>query len=212
MKRRRWIACIGALALAAAGCQSASKKGSAPPPNPAPSSPEDMAKMIEMYMKLATPGSHHDHLKPLAGEWSVAGKFRMTPDADWEEHKSTGKAEWVLGGRFLRQHYVGEPMMGMPMGFEGIGHLGFDNHKEKYVTTWMDNMGTMIMTSEGTCEAGGKTIKTRSDFIDPMTGAPSYMNSVLTIESPDRYVHRMYVPAPDGKEFLMMELVHTRKR
>ena len=35
------------------------------------------------------------------------------------------------------------------MTFKGTGIEGYDNGKKKFVGTWMDNMGTGIMMSEG---------------------------------------------------------------
>ena len=49
----------------------------------------------------------------------------------------------ILGGRYLEQRYEGT-MMGQP--FSGIGVTGFDNYKKKFVSTWVDSMGTAIMT------------------------------------------------------------------
>ena len=63
----------------------------------------------------------------------------------------------ALGGRFLEER-VQSSFMGQP--FSGIGYTGYDNVKKKYVSTWMDNMGTMIMVMEGTPDPAGKVYKT----------------------------------------------------
>ena len=180
---------------------------------PGESGSDDMAKMMEAWMKTASPGEHHGHLKPLAGAWDLAGKFRMGPAAPWTESKSRSKAEWILGGRFLTQTIVGEPMEGMPGPFEGFGVVGYDNIKGKYVSVWMDNMGTMMMVSEGTCDDEGQTITFVSEpYQNPFTGQKTRLKSVYRIVSNDKYVLSMYEPGPDGKEYLGMELTHTRRR
>jgi len=214
MKSSTRIAAFAAsLIIAAASVLAQEKKTDAPHGGGAGQpSAEEMAKMMETFTKLAAPGPHHQHLAALAGNWTIAGKFRMTPDQPWEEHKSESEAEMMLGGRFLFQHFEGEPMLGMPTNFEGLGFMGFDNQKGKLVSVWMDNMGTMIMTSEGACDAGCKSMTFRGDFVDPMTNQPTYMKSVYKIESPTKYVLLMYAPDADGKEFQMMELVHTKKQ
>ena len=42
-------------------------------------------------------------------------------------------------------------MMGQP--FSGVGIDGYDNLRKKYVTTWIDTMGTGIFSMEGTASA-----------------------------------------------------------
>lgn len=172
---------------------------------------DEMAAMMEAFVKLAAPGEHHAHLKPLSGQWNITGKFRMAPDAPWSESKSESVCEWILDGRFLTQRIKGEPMMGMPTPFEGFGFLGYDNMTHKHTFVWVDNFGTMTMTGEGHCADGGKVTTYMSKFLDPMTGQESHMKSVYRIEGPDRYVLEMYSPDPKGEEFLAMVLVNTRK-
>jgi len=173
---------------------------------------EGMAQMMEAFMMLASPGEHHEHMRSLAGKWDIKGKFRMAPDAPWSESNSVSEADWILGGRFLTQKVKGEPMMGMPMAFEGFGIMGYDNMTRKHTYVWMDNFGTMFMTGEGLCAENGKILTFMSTFLDPMSGQESFMRSVYRVESPERYVLQMYGPDQKGDEFLSMELVHTRKK
>lgn len=58
-------------------------------------------------------------------------------------------------------------MMGMP--FIGIGILGYDQEKEKYVGTWVDSMRGTITLMEGT-EAEDGTLTMRWEAVNPMTG------------------------------------------
>ena len=171
---------------------------------------QDEQAMMEAAMKLAAPGEYHNYLKPLVGKWQTLGKFRMAPEAPWMESKGSGETEAILGGRFISSKYTSPPMMGAPQPFEGRGLIGYDNQKKKYVSTWVDNMGTMIMAAEGTSEDQGKTFTFKSNFFDAMTGKDSWMRSVYKVESPDKYVLEMYMPGPDGKEFLGMTIDHTR--
>lgn len=171
---------------------------------------DDMADMMAAWAKTAAPGEHHAHLKPLAGKWTSKDKFRMSPDAPWQESTSKAVTEWIMGGRFLTMKVQGGSMMpGMPA-FEGFGILGYDNLAEKYVSMWVDNYGTMMMTSEGTCDATGKTITFKGTYTDPMSGQPTWMKSVYKIEGNDKYVISMYGPDSEGKEFLSMEITSTR--
>src|SRR5215207_815100 len=89
--------------------------------------------MMEEMMKKAgaacTPGSAHQALEPLVGEWNVEVKTWMTPDAPPVTSKGTAKSTWTLKGRFVQQEFSGE-FMGQP--FHGISFTGYDNVRQKY--------------------------------------------------------------------------------
>ena len=61
----------------------------------------------------------------------------------------------LLDGRFLHQEFTSQ-MMGQP--FSGDWDRRIRQHSKKYVTTWMDTMGTGFFHMEGTASADGKTI------------------------------------------------------
>jgi len=176
-------------------------------------SPDEMAaQMMAMYQKLAEPGEFHAHLRPMAGKWRISGKYRFMPGAEWVESKSTGESKWILGGRFLDMKVKGDPMPGSDTPFEGFGVFGYDNQKKKYTSVWMDNMGTLIMAGEGTCDPSGKVITMMSHYTDPVMNTETSMRSVYRIINNDKYSLSMYGIGPDGKEFLMMELNYARIR
>lgn len=168
-------------------------------------------EMME-WMKYAEPGEHHEHLKPLAGKWDQAMRWRMAPDAEWTESKSQAQCTWVLGGRWLRQDVQGveEEMPGQK--FEGLGHLGYDNFKRKYVQLWMDNMFTGVMMGEGTCDPSGKVITVTGQ--GPDVTSPGKMKKfkwVTKIAGDDKHVFEMYDYTPEGQEYVSMEITSTRK-
>ena len=109
---------------------------------------------MEAMMKLASPGDGHKELGKMVGEWTYSSKMWMVPDQPPAESNGTMHAEWILGGRFIHSVWKGE-FMGMP--FEGHGTDGYDNVSKQYVSSWVDNMGTGILHSTGTCDAAKKT-------------------------------------------------------
>ena len=115
----------------------------------------EMQAMMETYKKLATPGEPTSN----SPAWPAAGprktKSWMEPGKPPMESAGTAEMKVLLDGRFLQQEFTGE-MMGQP--FSGIGIDGYDNLRKKYVTTWIDTMGTGIFSMEGTASADGKTI------------------------------------------------------
>ncbi len=164
------------------------------------------AKM-EAWMKAAQPGEHHAHLDVLIGQWNLHTKWRFGPEAPWEESTGTAEFKWVMGKRFIVQQ------TGSPMGdqkYEGMGILGYDNTTKKHFSTWIDNMSTMLMTSEGACDESGKVVTLYGTLTDPMTGLEKTQKSISRIINKDKHVFEMYERAPDGKEYQSLVVTYTR--
>ena len=104
---------------------------------------------------------------------------------------------------------AGGPMMGQT--FEGMGVLGYDNSLKKHVAGWIDNMGTGVMRSEGTCDGSCKTITYEGEMGDPMTGKPCKYKYVYDVKSADEFSMKWWSPNPaDGKMFESMNITYTR--
>lgn len=199
------ITCAAPLALA----QNVKPEAQPAPEPPATDVPEmDMNDpMMQAWLAASTPGEHHKHLEVMAGEWVGTSTMWMMPGADPMVSPVTCSSRMELDGRFLLSNHAGE-MMGMP--FRGMGTMGYNNTTKKYEGAWMDNMGTMTMFMTGTCSDDGKVFTMRADFVDPMTGQPTYMKELCTIIDQNRYTFEMYGPGPDGAEFMMMKIEYTR--
>jgi hypothetical protein len=170
-------------------------------------SAEDAAKM-EAWTKAATPNENHQRLAERVGTWSFTSRWWSKPGEQPMESKGTSTFEMILGGRYLREKVKSE-WMGQP--FEGEGCTGYDNLKQAYVSTWVDNMGTGVMTSEGKWDAAAKTYTWQGEYMDAVTGQPKKIRMVEKIESPDKHTVEFFDKGPDGKEFKSMELVYTRQ-
>ena len=206
----------GALALAAAmsvaGLAAAdqAKKPADPARTSADqASPMDDKAMMEAWMQVATPGAGHKALEPVVGTWDAKITMWMAPGAPPQESTGTSESMWVLDGRFVEQRYEGN-FMGQP--FSGVGYTGYDNYKKKYVGTWMDTMGTMIMVSQGDADSTGKTLSMTSTIDDIITGKPASIKSEIKIMGPDHHLMEMWGPDPTGKQFKTMEIHYTRKK
>ncbi len=167
----------------------------------------DMQAVVEVYTKLATPGAQHKLLESMVGTWNTKTKSWMDPTQPPMESDGSCEHKMLLDGRFLRQVCTGD-MMGQP--FTGIGLNGYDNHTHKYVSTWMDSMGTGIYLFEGTASADGKTITQLSSYDDPMEGHMK-LRAVTTIVDENSHVFEMFSTGKSGKETRMMEITYTRK-
>jgi hypothetical protein len=167
------------------------------------------AEMMAKWMAFATPGAEHKVLDPKVGKWTTHVKWFQDPATPPQESDGTGELKWIMGGRYLHDEEKGS-MMGMP--FEGMGVTGYDNMKKTYVSTWVDNFGTGIMTSEGTWDAAKKTMTYKSEGPDVMTGKYMPMRMVETMTGPDSWKMEMFGPGKDGKEMRSMEITYTRAK
>ncbi len=167
------------------------------------------AEGMKRWQEAMTPGPSHKALESLAGEWNIEAKFWMAgPDGEPMVSKGTAKAHWILGGRFLQED-VSSEMMNMP--FQGMGITGYDNMKKKYVSSWVDNMGTAISTSEGTADADGKVFTFTGKMDDVMTGQKDKMFKYITrVVSPDKHIFEMHDMSL-GAKTKTGEITYTRK-
>lgn len=167
----------------------------------------DPQAMMETYQKLATPGEPHKQFANLAGSWTTKTKSWMEPNKPPTESDGSCEQKMLLDGRFLQQECTGD-MMGQP--FTGIGVIGYDNHTKKYVSTWMDSMGTGIYFMEGTASADGKTITQNGQYDDPIEGRMK-LRGVTKIVDLNTEIFEMYCTGKKSKETKMMEITYTRK-
>jgi Protein of unknown function (DUF1579) len=168
----------------------------------------DPQAMMETYKKLAMPGEPHKQLASLAGSWTTKTKSWMEPGKPPME--STGACEYqvLLDGRYVQQKCTGE-MMGQP--FTGIGTHGYDNVSKKYVTTWIDSMGTGIFFMDGTASPDGKTVTLQGSHADPFEGTMKH-RAVWKFVDANTQTFEMYGEHGHGEEVKMMEITYSRKQ
>jgi len=164
--------------------------------------------MMDEMMKKAAPGPNHERLKKLEGTWNLTVRGYMDPSQPPSESKGTAVVTTIMDGRYSQEMVSGENM-GMP--FTGMGVTGYDNLAQKYVGSWVDNMGTGIMNSEGTYDASANVMNWTAHMIDAMTGKPTNYRMVTRFVDDNKHVFEMYAPGPDGKEMKMMEITYERK-
>jgi len=167
----------------------------------------DRQSMMDVYRELAIPSASHKLLARMEGSWNVKSTCWMEP-GNPVESSGTSEQKMILDGRFLQQEFSGH-MEGIP--FSGIGHLGYDNHTRKYVSTWMDSMGTGIYHFEGTAGSDGKSITQTCNYDDPVQG-PVTWRSVTRVVDDDTLEFEMYTTNVSGKEEKMAEMTYTRSK
>jgi Protein of unknown function (DUF1579) len=170
--------------------------------------PMDPQAMMEIYAKLAQPGEPHKLFATLAGSWTTKTKEWMEPGKPPTESTGSAEMKMLLGGRFLYQEFTGQ-MMGRP--FAGVGIDAYDNVRKKYVTAWMDTMGTGIFMMEGTASADGKTITLKGQHAEPGGGHMTH-RAIWKIVNSNTQTFDMYGAHHGGKEMKMLEITYMRKQ
>jgi hypothetical protein len=179
---------------------------------------EDMQKMMTQMMELAKLNENHKLLADLAGTWSYTVKMWMNPDpsAKPEEYKGTAVRKPMMDGRYFVMDVSGKMQVPGPDGkkkdmtFKGMSFEGYDNVKQKFVSSWIDNMGTGIMLSEGTYDPATKTFtyNAEGEFIP---GMKQKIREVIKIVDKDHHTFEWYEDR-GGQEAKTMEIHYTRKK
>ncbi len=194
---------MGSALIAALAASCSSTRSSAP------AKPVSEAEMMAKWTEFATPGAAHKVLDAKVGRWTFKIRQFMAPGAPPMESEGTSETKWIMDGRYLHDDTTSS-MMGMP--FKGMGITGYDNLKKKYVSTWIDNMGTGLSVGEGDWDAAKQTMTSVMEMSDPMAGKTSQMRAIERWTDADHFNVEMFGPGPDGKEMKQMELIYSRAK
>lgn len=197
------------LAAFAAACASAEPQRTEAAAEEPAAEPMDMEAMMAEYVRLGSPGEHHERMARMAGDWTVAGKMWMEPGQPPTD--ATGGASFTveLGGRWIRQVYESS-IMGQP--FRGFSMDGYDNATGKYVSYWFDSMSTACFIQEGSYDAATRTMTAEGSHFDPITRETKRSRTVFVERSDDEFVMTMYELVEGAEPMRNMELVYTRRK
>jgi hypothetical protein len=218
MNRFKNQSCLTAVFLAAAiSLPALAQDASAPKKEEKPAGvrPDETAMMATM-MELAKPGENHKLLEGMVGSWTYKVKYWMSPDPSTPPMESSGTTltKSAMGGRyFISEHKGNMQMPGadgklMDMPFNGMAVEGFDNVKKKFVSSWIDNMGTGIMQSEGVYDPAARTLTYSSEY-EPMPGMKTKVREVIKIVDQDNHTMEFFEDRRGG-EVKTMEITYTR--
>jgi Protein of unknown function (DUF1579) len=192
-----------------ASIPSDSPKTSSAQPATATSGQPNQAEMMKQMMELSKTGGNHKLLADLVGTWTYTVKMWMNPDpnAKPDESKGTAVRKSMMDGRFFVMDVTGKMK---DTTFKGMGIEGYDNVKKKFVGTWMDNMGTGVMMSEGDYDPATKTFTYASEY-EAIPGMKTKIREVLKIVDNNHHTFEWYENR-GGQEKKTMEINYTRKK
>jgi hypothetical protein len=190
----------------------------AAPPAAATTSQPNESQMMQQMIELSKLNENHKLLSSLDGTWNYIVKMWMNGDTGSKPQESHGTAtrKSMMGGRFVMMDVSGNMEMPGPDGkvqkmeFKGHGMEGYDNVKKKFVGTWIDNMGTGIMMSEGTYDPTTKAFTYISE-IEPMPGMKQQVKEVMTLTDKNHMLFEWF-ETRGGQEVKTMEIDYTRKK
>jgi hypothetical protein len=155
-------------------------------------------------------GPEHQLLESLTGTFDADVKAYFLDAKKPKTSKGVLTRTMILGGNFLQESLTGE-FFGSK--FIGLGIVGFDQNKQKYVNTWCDSLSTTLMLTEGIYHEDRKTITYLGEDIEPNTKKKMKTRDVLKIISADSQTYEMFrLPAGEKTEVKIMEIHYTRKK
>ena len=169
----------------------------------------DSATMMKNWTEYMTPSPVHKMMESWNGRWEADISMWQTPGSPVEKSKSVTVNKMLLGNRYQQSTHTGN-MMGMP--FEGISTMAYDNAKKIFISTWIDNMGTGLMTLQGPWNESSKTISLTGNMVNPSAGngKEERVRETFTVIDDHTQLMEMFGVGPDGKEFKNMEIKFTR--
>ncbi len=157
---------------------------------------------MQAWKNFMTPNENHKMLARDEGTWEGEVSQWMDPNAPPTKVKATNVVTMTMGGLYQMGEFSCT-MMGMPM--KGQSTVGYDNAKNMFVSTWIDNMGSGIVRMSGTFNEKTKTISMKGTQTDPMTGKDSEIREEIVYHDERSYTMTMYGAGMDGKEMKFME-------
>jgi hypothetical protein len=128
-----------------------------------------------------------------------------------QPYTQTGDEWSFLRGRVYRNHEnAGADGKMKDFTFKGMSLEGYDNVKQKFVSSWVDNMGTGIMNSEGSYDPATKTF-TYSGEVEPVPGMKMPVREVIKVTDKNHHTFEWYENR-GGQETKTLEINYTRKK
>jgi hypothetical protein len=202
------VACMAAVAGSFAIAQSNKGDKPATPPAhlPAGWSEADMQACVA----AGTPGAMHEHLAKLVGTWHGTTTMWMDPATEPAQGECTWTVTSVMDGRFTQATLTGDmPGMGT---YHGFGISGFDNVSQRFVSDWIDDHCTGIMSGTGELSKDGTKLSWRFTYNCPITKKPAVVRQIETYTSADAMSFEMFSTDPkSGKEYKCMHIDFARE-
>lgn len=116
---------------------------------PAPAMADAVSAKIVSRMK--NPDAYNAHLAKLVGKWKGKGKMRPTRSLPKSSVKCSMNADWVEGGRVVKQSMTCKSFL---LKVRRTSYIAYDKATRRYVGMDFGNMGPDNVTISGTGNGG----------------------------------------------------------
>jgi len=155
------------------------------------------------------PGIGQKYMEQLVGNWEVL-KTISPPGKDPVKSKGKCRQTMIHNGRYLQSEFTFEQADGSKS--TGLGVLGYEPTTDTFTSTWTDSRSTKMSLRQSKDKFSGKEIVLYGKTLENGGADARHSRTVSRLEDGGRtLVHSQYVPGPDGKEFVIMELRMTRR-
>ncbi len=154
-----------------------------------------------------TPSKTHAFLAKYVGIWNTKLKMYIEKNSEPFMSEGTSETHMIMGGRYqltdMEATFNGMPMLGQSL-------LAFDNAREQFINTWIDNFGTGIMVLRGKWHDENFTqIDLKGSMIDPESGKEVKVRQEFVFLDEDSQQMTMWTDYGEG-EVKSMELYFQR--
>lgn len=177
-----------------------------------PLSPQFDAAGMQRYMEIVKPDFHHDKLAEWIGKWDT--EIRTGPPGAQTVNKGTAEFSWLFERRWLQQRTDGELTLGpQKYKLQGLGLLGYDRYKQKYVGSSCDTMTTNLLHFEGNFDRTDNVLILFGPMDEPMSGEhDKCVKYVWRLLDKDKMVFEVH-DLPIGEEQTkVVEITYTRHK
>jgi hypothetical protein len=179
-----------------------------------PQSPASLANAVRPeelagkdWIGLGQPGEEHRELERFIGEWKVRISSRGSPTQEPMVSEGQSRISWVLGDRFVEEHFSGV-IAGER--YTGRGFFGYENATRRYVNVWLESLATGVTLAYGVYGPKEGAFQFEGSVYDPLIGGLKAVVTRITFTSKDAFTMAMIEQTPTGQDFVSFELVYQR--
>lgn len=114
-----------------------------------PQDPQAQAKMLQQAQQLGRTYEPHQRLQALVGSWDVVVRS-TAPGGPERTDRGTVVGKAILGGRYVVLNFQLQ-LQGHAV--EAVQILGFDNLRQRYTSSWRDDLSTAAVECSGGIDA-----------------------------------------------------------
>jgi len=167
---------------------------------------DDLKKMVEAAKKWTDPSAAHKKLERFVGKWDVSTTMGGAP-------VGKQKAEYtsIFGGRFVKCELKGK--FWIKPDYESLYLMGYDNFKQAFVQTSIDNMNTMMLEAQGKLDQSGNTMIFYGKMDEYLTGeVGKEVKYIYRWKDDDHFTIEVHDLAIGESNTLVIEMQYTRAK